>query len=404
MPAFEMDKAAEDVTAHFFDCDKDGDKDLFVGAGGNIYPAGNALLHHRLYINDGKGNFTSSAGAFPAYGFNIAVAVSNDIDNDNDLDLFVGTRSIPQDYGSVPESFIYLNDGKGRFTIGSSLKIGMVKDALFAEITGDQIDELIVVGEWMAPSIYNFTGGKFSAVNNSLGGMKGWWQSVAASDLDGDGIKDLVLGNIGENCYIQPGETYPVRLWISDFDQNGTQDKIITRNVKGKDVPVFLKRELTEQMPSLKKQNLKFEDYAVKSVQDLFTREAMAKAAVYDFNYASSCIALNKGNGNFNILKLPLYAQLSCINSILCRDVNGDNRTDLIMGGNQFYFQPQFGRLDASFGHVILNGGNNQWDWQKPSSSGLKVMGLVKKILAVSPNEFIIVQNNDQPYFFKTNQ
>jgi hypothetical protein len=403
---FETDKDFEDVAVLFFDCDGDGYKDLFVGSGGNVQPAGSRLLQHRLYKNDGKGNFESTTGLLPGNDMNIAIAVANDMDNDGDMDLFVGGRSVPQNYGIMPESYLYVNDGKGKFTMVASARIGMVTDAVFADVTGDQQKELIVVGEWMSPQVFSVTNNKLEKVKTSLSEMKGWWQSLAVADLDGDGRTDIVLGNIGENCYLQPSAEKPVKLWVSDFDQNGTPDKIITRTVNKKDVPVFLKRELTEQMPSLKKQNLRFEEYAKKSVQDLFSKEAISKASVYNFNYAASCVVINKGNGQFDIQPLPVNVQLSSVNAVLCTDINKDGRTDLVMGGNQFYFQPQFARLDASYGHVVLNRGNGQWEWVMPVRSGFELRSEIKDILSLSSsagNKILVLQNNEYPVLYKLN-
>ena len=141
-------------------------------------------------------------------------------------------------------------------------------------------------------------------------------------------------------------------------------------------MPVFLKRELTEQMPSLKKQNLQFRDYANKSVQDLFGNSLVKQAAQMEFNTAASVVAWNNGKGTFTTELLPVWAQLSCINTILCTDINKDGKTDLVLGGNQFHFQPQFARLDASYGHILLNKGksNGKVLWEPYYTSTLLEM------------------------------
>jgi hypothetical protein len=106
----------EDVAVLFFDSDGDGDMDLFVGAGGNNTPPKRKQLRHRLFKNDGGGNFSIDTTAFPQNDMNISVAAENDFDNDGDLDLFVGSRSVPYSYGTTPSSYLYRNDGKGHFT------------------------------------------------------------------------------------------------------------------------------------------------------------------------------------------------------------------------------------------------------------------------------------------------
>jgi hypothetical protein len=111
----------------------------------------------------------------------------------------------------------------------------------------------------------------------------------------------------------------------------------------------------------LKKQNLRHEVFAKKSVQELFPSDLINKAIVKQFNYSSSCIALNKGEGQFDVKKLSPYQQLSCINAIKCLDVNNDGFTDIIIGGNNFGFPPMMGRLDASFGSILLNDGKGNF-------------------------------------------
>ena len=407
---FEDDKAAEDVAVLFFDADSDGDKDLFVGSGGNNLPPHSPGLQHRLYLNDGKGNFSKATNTFPENNSNIAVAIDYDFDGDGDLDLFVGGRSMSYNYGVTASSYIYENDGKGHFTDVTKIKaaaiekIGMVTDALWANLTGDDKKELVIVGEWMSPKVFSYSKGKFTEVKTNMSNMNGWWQAIKAADLDGDGKEDLVLGNMGENFYLQPDEANPVKLWINDFDGNGELDKIFSRTVNGKDVPVFLKREFTDMLPSFKKENLRHHAFAEKTIQTLFKPDQLNNSVIKFFNYSSSCIAYNKGPGNFEIKKLPVAAQLSCINAILCTDIDGDGKTDLMFGGNLPDCLPQFGRLDANQGIVFINKTNQQWEEIPAKQSGINVKGVTRDIKWIAEKNgaaLLFLQNNDYPVMYK---
>ncbi|MDQ6608355.1 MAG: VCBS repeat-containing protein [Bacteroidota bacterium] len=407
-PVFSQYQGFEDVAVLFFDADKDGDLDLFLGAGGNNAQPGAREIQHRLYKNDGKGNFTIDAAAFPMNNMNISTVAAYDYDGDGDVDLFVGGRSVPFVYGQTPQSYIYQNDGNGHFkevTPSSISGVGMVTCALWTDVDGDNKKELVITGEWMPTRIFKYKNNGFEEIKNTgLQELYGWWQTVASADINGDGKPDLIIGNIGENFYLKPDADHVVKLWVADFDGNGITDQFLTRTVDGRDVPVFLKREITEQFPGLKKDNLKNADYAAKSIQQLFKEEVITRAQKLQFNYCSSIVAINNGNGTFTVNPLPLMVQMSSVNAICPTDVNGDGKTDLVMGGNMFNFPPQFGRLDASFGHVLINNGKGQFMWMENKLSGLHLRGQIKDIKEIKTKrglEFLFTQNDSIPLLFQ---
>ena len=409
---FQQSSRCDEVAVLFFDYDKDGDMDLLVCPGGNNHEANSAELQLRLYNNDGKGNFTLDPAALPQTGMNISVAVAGDFNNDGHPDLFIGGRSYPGIYGKDPQSFILMNDGKGHFTDIAKTRnpdiagIGMVTGAVWENILGDNQKELIIVGEWMAPRIFSFTGDHFEEVKTNISDKLGWWQSIAVADVNNDGREDLILGNIGENFYLCPTAKEPAKLWMNDFDRNGVLDKIMTYTIEGKDMPVFLKRDMQEQLPSLKKGNLKHSDYAGKSIQELFSKELINSSNVKIFNYAPSCVAINEGNGRFTIKELPEMVQLSCINAIQPMDINGDGLIDLITGGNQFGFLPQFEKLDGSFGDVLINDGKGGFTWQESKRTGLELRGELRDIAMIRNTRgtyLLFLQNNEFPVLYKLN-
>lgn len=403
--------AQEDVAALFFDADKDGDLDLFIGSGGNNVNRSSTGLQHRLYKNDGRGNFTAAINAFPENHMNISVAVAYDYDGDGDEDLFVGARSVPFAYGLMPKSYLYQNNGSAQFREVTSevapelAQAGMITGALWADVDGDHKNELIVTGQWMPTKVFRYSGGRFREVKGTgLQDLYGWWQTLSAADVNGDGQTDLIIGNIGENFYLRPTPKEPVRLWVSDFDGNGSVEQFLTRTVEGKDVPVFLKREITDQFPALKKGNLKHSDYARKSIQDLFPKTVLEQAAQLPFNYCASVVALNDGKGSFKVQPLPLMVQLSSVNAIHPTDINRDGKMDLVLGGNLFGFPPQFGRLDASYGHLLLGDGKGGFQWIDNRRSGINIRGEIKAIEELkgkSGNYLLVAQNDQKPLLYQ---
>ena len=396
----------------FFDVDKDGDMDLLVGSGGNNRLSNRGELNHRLFLNDGKANFTHSVDAFPVFEYNTGVMVPMDYDLDGDLDVFVGARNTPLKYGVTPASALYQNDGSGKFkdvtsTIAPDFsKLGMVTSAVWGKMTGTSQSSLIVVGDYMYPVMYAFEKGKMVEQATNLKGMNGWWQSIQMADIDGDGFQDLIIGNMGENGYLKPSPTAPVKLWINDFDGNESIDKILTRTIDGKDVPVFMKGEMQEQIPLLKKENLNYEIYAKKAFQELFKKELVDKAAMKLYNYTSSIIAWGKGDGQFDVQRLPNEVQFSSLNAMVSTDVNADGKTDIVMGGNQFGFLPQFGRLDANYGLVLINQGKRVLEVVEDKQSGLAIRGQVRDMVLFqqgAQKKVLFIRNNQVPVFMKLN-
>ena len=409
---FERDSYFEDTAVAFFDADSDGDLDLFIGSGGNHQKAGSKFMQDRIYLNDGKGNFSRSLSSIPPNGLNTSVVLPFDYDLDGDLDLFVGSRSIPQQYGISPKSFLYENDGKAIFTdvtrsVASELvDLGMITDAVLVNLTGDSVPELVIVGEWISPIIFSIEDTKFKLIESNLSNYSGWWYAVAYDDVDDDGDNDLILGNRGENFYFTGTKKNPAKMWILDFDNNGTVEKIITRTVEGRDMPIPLKKALTEQIVTLKKKNLKHSEFAEKSIQELFSKELIDKAKVYIGNYFKSAVALNRGGGNFDLKPLPKEIQFSCVCDIYCTDLNQDGKKDLILGGNESGFIPQFSKLDASFGHILFNKGNGDFEKIPDKKTGLYIRADIKQFeeVKIKNEKYILVTANSQkPKLLKIN-
>jgi hypothetical protein len=382
---FAADEGYEDTSAAFFDADGDGDLDLAVGTGGNdVVKKGSYLT--RLYMNSGTGQFVRSTNELPSAKTNISVISPFDFDNDGDTDLFIGSRSVPGIFGTNPQHLLLVNNGDGSFVDGAEryaydLKdAGMITDAKWVDIDGDTKKDLVTVSEWGTPIVFKNSGKRLSRWKSDLDSLYGWWKAVEAYDFDKDGDLDLVLGNAGLNIPFVATHKNPMKLWVNDFDENGTIEQIMTIHENGKDYPIHMRREMTAQMPSLKKQNLLAEDYAKRTVQELFKSEIVNSSLVKIVSNSESVIAVNDGKGKFSIRSLPKRVQWSCVCGILCSDINKDGMTDLVMAGNNFDFKPQFSRQDASYGSVLLGNGKMEFQWQDYNTSGFFVRGQVRHL------------------------
>ena len=409
IPDLKQFSSFEDSETALIDADGDGDLDLFIAPGGNTATVASRELQLRLFINDGKANFKIATNAFPLNEDNIGAIVWYDFDKDGDLDLFTGASCVTKNYGLNPQSHLYLNNGKAQFTdlpkskLAGLNEIGMIRSATISSKDKEPVT-LVVVGEWMSPHLYQFNKGGLVELKSNLNTFKGSWNSVTSADINNDGKPDLILGNIGENFNLHPNQQNPLKLFISDFDGNGSIDKIFTKTFESKDVPVFMKRDLQDQIPSLKKSSLHHNEYAKKSVNDLFSKELINKSIIKEINFVTSVVAINKGGGQYAIIPLPPIAQFSSVHAILCMDINKDGNLDLIIGGNDFYFQPQLGRLDANQGLILIGDGKGGFITLSSDKTGLNLNGMVRDIKMLDfkgqPN-LLFLQNDLAPQLFK---
>jgi enediyne biosynthesis protein E4 len=409
---FEQDANYEDTSAAFFDADGDGDLDLAVGSGGNNGFEKTTYVT-RLYLNNGAGRFVKSMEDIPSAKTNISVIAPFDFDYDNDIDLFVGSRSVPGIYGTDPGHLLLINDGSGKFSDGSERyaydvrNAGMITDGKWIDVDGDDKYDLVTVSEWGTPTIFKNSGRRLSRQESSLDSLFGWWNVVEAFDFDDDGDQDLVLGNAGTNIPFVATEDSPIKLWVNDFDGNGTIEQITTTHYGGKDYPIHMRREMTAQLPILKKQNLKASDYSIKTVDELFQPDVVRNSLVKKATFSKSVIAVNEGNGKFEIQELPDKVQWSCVCGILCEDVNKDGMKDMLMFGNEFNFKPQFSRQDANHGLVLLGNKRLNFDLESYQKSGLLIREQVRHIKSLSDksgNRFVVTAiNNARPRVFRQN-
>jgi enediyne biosynthesis protein E4 len=385
------DSSSEDAAAEFLDADGDGDMDLYVGSGGYEFDENDPALQDRLYFNDGGGNFTKNEKALPAMLFSTACVKAADINGDGTPDLFVGCRLVPKKYPYSAESKILLNDGKGGFrdattTINPAMKtLGMVTDALWMDLNKDGSSDLIVVGEWAPIKVFlNQKGTLTDASSQYINfASTGWWNRIMAEDLDGDGDKDLVIGNLGENAQFRASEKEPLTLHYKDFDNNGTGDLVFCYYIGGVSYPAASRDDLTDQLPALKKKFLEYHTYATATLNDLFTAQELKDAGVLKAELLSTVYLENTGSG-FKRKALPAEAQYAPVYAMTTVDANGDGKKDLVLAGNNTWTRIKFGRYTANHGMLLLNDGKGAFAYTPQWKSGLNIRGNVRSLVAVS--------------------
>jgi len=410
-PAFVKDKYFETVGSAFLDADGDGDLDLVLGSGGNQANPGSANLTVRLYLNDGKGNFTRSVQGWPEVYLNASCVRVLDFDGDGLNDVFIGGRLIPGHYGLKPASVLLKNQGKGLFTDVTKsmapqlLDLGMVTDASWADIDGDKKPELIIVGDWMPVTVMRFEKGQFQKISE-LPNSSGWWNFLTVADVNGDGYPDLVAGNFGLNSRIKADTLHPAELVTADFNKNGQTECIpVYYKTDGKAYPYWMKGEMEKNIPAIKKKFLQFKTYAGKQFSEIFSGDELKQATILTAKETRSAVFLNGGKGHFTMEALPLEAQLSPMFTAVVSDLNGDGFTDILLAGNFYGLKPQTGRFDASFGTLLLGDSQHHFHYEAPKQSGLFIRGEARDATILNPGKkdplIVVARNNDDLLIFQ---
>ncbi|MEP6725211.1 MAG: VCBS repeat-containing protein [Bacteroidota bacterium] len=406
VPALDLDSNYENVSACFTDVNNDGNADLVIASGGNEFYGNDPNLLPRIYLNNGKAQFTKLENAFGNLFINASCVVPYDFNGDGYMDLFIGGRSIPWEYGQVPKSYLLQNNGKGYFAdvtekyAKAISKIGMVTQALWFDLDKNGNKDLIICTEWGGITAFINNHGVFT--EKIITDKKGWWNFVLPVDINNDGNIDLIAGNLGLNSRLSASDKEPVRLYYNDFDDNGKKEQILTYYLQGKEIPFASKAELEKQIPVLKKRFLYAEDFAKASLENLFTREKLQQAEVSTANYFANAVLINKGNLNFDIQALPWQAQLSTYRDAVVVNANNDSLPDIFLAGNFYENNIEMGRYDADFGTLLLNKGNGVFSVQP--LNGLQVKGQVRhigKINVGGSEAFILARNNDSALVIK---
>ena len=400
----------EDANAIFFDADGDGDPDLYVVSAGYELAQDSPLLKDRLYLNDGKGNFSLKKKALPIMLVSGKSIAAGDYDGDGDLDLFVGGNVIPGKYPLPPRSYLLKNEN-GKFTddtttSNSLSEIGMISEAIFTDYDNDNDLDLFVVGEWMAPTIFTNQNGRFEKNENITGfeNTKGWWFSITAADFDGDGDQDYVLGNLGKNNKFHPSEKNPLYIYAKDFDDNGSFDVALSNINEGKLVPIRGKECSSDQNPFLLEKIQTYKEFAHLEMKDIYGEERLKEAFKLTAYIFETVYVENLGNGDFKIIKLTNEAQMGPTLSLITGDFNNDGNKDIMGVGAIYDAEVETIRYDSNYGYVLLGDGKGDFSYAKiydpfidSDSKDLRQIVINGKV------HFLVVSNNAPLQIFTFN-
>ena len=408
------EKMSEDMGTLLFDADGDGDNDLYIASGSNELKTNDPGFQDRLYINDGKGNFTLSTIALPQILTSKSCVRAADYDRDGDLDLFIAGRVESDQYPKPVSSYILRNDTfrsqesgvrsqksnllTPKFTdvtaqIAPNLQnLGLACDALWTDYDNDGWMDLLIAGEWMPLTLLKNNRGRFDMLRSSdLDTKKGFWNSLVGADFDHDGDIDYIAGNLGLNALTKASDTYPMSMLAGDFNQDGSYDAIpfiyfLNAENKPIRVPFHGREDLIKQFIQTRARFQTYNDFANATFDNLLNEPERKKAIQLDVNYCSSVYIENTGNGTFKTKSLPVLAQIAPINGMVVEDFDKDGNSDVLLVANDFGNETNSGRYDASNGLLLKGDGKGNFIPLTQAVTGFYVPANAKGLAQLTTN------------------
>lgn len=405
LPALSNHLDYEDTEALLFDADGDRDLDLYMVSGGNSQEEGSALYQDRLYENEGFGRLAYRPEALPSMATSGTTVAAHDMDNDGDLDLFVGGRVRSGRYPLSPQSYLLENSG-GVFRdvtaehADALVGLGMVTDALWADITGDGSEELVVAGEWQPIRAFAHNNGRaFTEITDrlGLGQTNGFWNVLVAADLDGDGDADLVAGNRGVNTQISVTPNEPASLYAVDVGHSGAMLPLMSAFIGSQEHPVVWRDQLVGEAPSFAVRFPTHASYADATMQHVLTSDERARATTLHAYTSETILFENRGGSGMRRTSLPIVVQAAPVRDILVGDYNDDGVMDLLLAGNNYGVRAEVGRDAAGRGLVLLGARQGDLSFRRAGHSGFFAPGDVRKLASVLVQDvaLILVATND---------
>ena len=376
----------EDIDALFFDADSNGTADLYVVSGGNFDQMNSHQYQDRLYLNDGFGTFRYAQNALPKMNSSGGAVTLLDIEGDGDADLFVGGRTLTGQYPIPPRSYLLRNDG-GTFTEVTAeiapglVRPGLVTDAVWFDTNGDGTNELVIAGEWMPIRVFENRNHSFHEITIEAGfeNTNGLWNVLEITDANGDGLPDLLAGNIGLNHFLTASKENPAIVYYGDFNNNGLRDPLITYVLNGKRVPFPGRDHFMRQVSGFEDKFPNYESWAESTVDDILSNDQIKDAYKYEAHTFASTLFVNTGNGRFEAKNLPASVQMAPVYDFFVGDFFGNQKSDILAVGNNYGTRPELGPL-ANHGVFLRVNEENEYETISSSQSGFYATGNVRSL------------------------
>ena len=198
---------------------------------------------------------------------------------------------------------------------------------------------------------------------------------------------------------MKPGPEQPVTIDAADIDNNGSVDAVISYYIQGKSYPMATRDEIIDQVPALKIKFPSYKSYADATVNDIFTKEQLAKATHLEAGeFRSGAFINDKGSFRFNAFENE--AQIFPVRDFVVEDFTHDGLKDLLLTGNNYAVRAQSGRYDAGKGLLLSQ--NKGATFSTVHNTGFLTDKDARKMIKID-NFLIVANNNDKVQIFRIN-
>ena len=386
--------ALEDGPMLLFDADHDGFTDLLVSRTGERAGAPGDEYALRLWMGDGRGGFRAAGpDMIPARPISAGAIAAADFDRDGALDLFVGSRVLPNRYPKGGDSMLLRQSGLAWINVCREIapgltEAGMVSAALWSDVDDDGWIDLVVACEWgRLRCFFNTRSGQLlerPGEDPFAGAGTGWWSSLAAVDFNRDGRLDYLAGNAGLNTHYRAGVDQPAILLQLPAGRSRTATALLeVYHQDGHLYPWRTRRDLGSAWPAVLRKFSSNNSFAPATVEEIFGADVIAGAERWSAQELRSGIFMSRPGGRFEFVPLPNPCQIAPVYGIAAGDLDGDGLADACL------LQNSTGQVSGSWqgglGQFLRGRGDGTFDAVVPRESGFVVPGEGRGLAVFDP-------------------